>query len=293
MMNKSKVRQSALLLVYAVLEHGGDTSTFDYDLFWSIACEKEQDRYILAEAKAILHICRAAKDSARLLADRVQAVLDALQGDLTAARLREDVERYAHQASVFSSALAAQQMCLTDKRRDTTEQLARCNRDVIRLARAVEGLGRDMLPTFADYPAYRAVMEPLAAALRRHGRMLALCASVETPAALAASGEFTSLIRSAETLVELRPAAESLARAVLARREEADARMAACLENYSTERLDVVDKSILYLSLYEIEVNGLEMPIAVSEATALADTYSGSKSAPFIHGVLAALCCKD
>ncbi len=292
-MNKSKVRQSALLLIYSVLENGGDAASFDLGLFWSIAQEKEQDRYTMAEAKAIGHICRSLPDASRLLAERVQAVQDAMQGDLTTARLREDVERYARQASVLTAAFSAQQMSLVDKRRDTTDQLALCNRDVIRLARAVEGLGRDLLPTLADFPAYRAVWEPFAATVRRVGRILSLCAAVETPAALADSGEFAALVRCAETLAELRPAAEELALAVLARREEFDARIAACLENYSTERLDVVDKSILYLSLYELEVNGLAMPIAISEATALADAYSGSKSAPFIHGVLAALMRKD
>ncbi len=289
MMNKSKVRQSALILIYSVLENGGDAAAFDLDLFWSIAQEKEQERYTLAETKAIGHICRSAQDSARLLSERVDAVHGTTQGDLTTARLREDIERYARQFARFCGMVSDLQILLTDKRRDSAEPLARLNRDIILLARAVEGLGADLLPTLADFPAYRAVLEPFAATVRRFARMLALCAAVETPSALAGSGEFTALIRSAETLASLRPAAEELALAVLAHRAEYDTRIAERLENYSPERLDVVDKSILYLSLYELEVNGLDMPIAVSEATALADAYSGSKSAPFIHGVLAAL----
>ncbi len=289
MMNKSKVRQSALLLIYSVLENGGNVASFDLDLFWSIAQEKEQERYTIAEAKAIGHICRSAQDCGRLLAERVEAVHDAMDGDLTTARLREDVERYARRSAAFAATLVDQHLCLTSKRRETTDELADKNKELILLARAVEGLGRDLLPTLADYPMYRSVLEPFAAIVRRQARMLSLCASVETPTALAGSGEYTSLIRSAEMLRELRPAAEALALAVLARREAYDTRIAARLENYSPERLDVVDKSILYLSLYELEENGLEMPIAVSEATALADAYSGSKSAPFIHGVLAAL----
>ena len=37
-----------------------------------------------------------------------------------------------------------------------------------------------------------------------------------------------------------------------------------------------------------MDVNGLDTPIIVSEATALADAYSGGKSAPFIHGIISA-----
>ncbi len=288
MVNKSKIRQSALHLIYSVLENGGDTVTFDFDLFWQIAQEKDRDHFRQAQAKAIGHACRSAADSSRLLQERTSAVLDATQGDLTAARLREDVERYAAQSARFDAALKAQQLCLVDPRREGTGQLHLCNKDVMRLAAAVEGLGREMLPSFADYPAYRAVLDPFAAALRRRGRMLALCAAIDTPLVLEGA-EYASLVRYARTLQELRPAAERLARAVLAQRAAFDERLAAGLQNYSPERLDVVDKSILYLSLYELEFNKLDMPIAVSEATALADAYSGSKSAPFIHGVLAAI----
>ncbi len=293
MMNKSKVRQSALLLIYSVLENGGDSAAFNLDLFWSIAQEKERDRYAAAEARAIVHICRSAQEGAEQLALRVEAVHNAMDGDLTTARLREDVERYARRYGQFCSDLVLQNQCLTSKRRETSEPLTECNKNVIFLARAVSGLGRELLPTLVDYPAYREVLEPLGAVLRRLERMLALCASVETPTALAGSGEYTSLIRAAERLASLRPAAEKLGLAVLARRGEFDDRIAACLDNYSPERLDVVDKAILYLALYEVEVNGLEAPIVISEATALADAYSGSKSAQFIHGVLAALMRKD
>jgi transcription termination factor NusB len=50
----------------------------------------------------------------------------------------------------------------------------------------------------------------------------------------------------------------------------------------------VVDRCILYIALYELEYNKLDTPIVVSEANALADAYSGGKSAPFIHGVISA-----
>ncbi len=289
MISRSKIRQAALHLVYAVQENGGDTVGFPFDLFWEIAQEKDVDHFVNAQAKAIVHACRASRDSARLLGERAQAALDALHGDLTASRLREDIERYSAQSAVFDAALAAQRLCMDDKRRDGSGQLDLCNRDVLRLAAAVEGLGRALLPTLPDFPVYRSVLDPLAALLRRRGRMLALCAALATPGALEGQGDYAPLIRSAETLERLRPAAERLALGVLAHRAEYDARIDAQLHHFTTERLDAVDRCILYLSLYEMEENGLEMPIVISEATALADTYSGSRSAPFIHGILAAL----
>ncbi|MBQ8900685.1 MAG: hypothetical protein IJY72_07005 [Akkermansia sp.] len=286
--NKSKVRQSALSLIYAVEENGGGLQDFDLNLFWRISQEKETDHYRQALCKAIAHVARASADSARLLATRAQSVLDALHGDLTASRLVADIERLEKRSSEFDSALAAMRYCAKDKRQDTTDKLELCCRDVIALAIAVEGLGRDMLPSLADFPVYRKVLDPLKSAIMRRGKLMAAVAARATPLMLEGQQEFTGLVRCARVLEELRPAAEEFALAVLARKPQLEERLTALLQNYSTARLDVVDRCILYIALYELEYTKLETPIVVSEANALADAYSGGKSAPFIHGIISA-----
>ncbi len=288
MINKSKVRQSALGLIYAVEENGGELQNFDLNLFWRISQEKETDHYRQALCKAIAHVARASADSARLLATRAQAVLDALHGDLTASRLVTDLERLTKRSSEFDAALAAMRYCARDKRQDTTDKLELCCKDVITLAVAVEGLGRDMLPSLEDFPVYRKVLEPLKSAIMRRGKLMAAVAALSTPLMLEGQQEFTGLVRCARMLEELRPAAEEFALAVLARKPQLEERLTSLLQNYSTARLDVVDRCILYIALYELEYNKLETPIVVSEANALADAYSGGKSAPFIHGIISA-----
>lgn len=286
--NKSKVRQSALGLIYAVEENGGDLQNFDLNLFWRISQEKETDHYRQALCKAIAHVARASADSARLLATRAQSVLDALHGDMTASRLVEDMERLVKRSSEFDAALAAMRYCARDKRQDTTDKLELCCKDVITLAVAVEGLGRDLLPSLADFPVYRKVLDPLKSAIMRRGKLMAAVAALATPLMLEGQQEFTGLVRCARVLEDLRPAAEEFALAVLARKPQLEERLTALLQNYSTARLDVVDRCILYIALYELEYNKLETPIVVSEANALADAYSGGKSAPFIHGIISA-----
>ncbi len=288
MLNKSKVRQSALNLIYAVEENGGDLQGFDLNLFWRISQEKETDHYRQALAKAISHVARASSDSARLLETRIAAALDALRGDLTASGLVADLERVQKRSAEFESALAAMRYCARDKRQDTTDQLELCCKDVLNLAVAVEGLGRDLLPVLPDFPAYRPVLDSVKSAVLRRGRLLASVAALATPLALESPQEFAGLVRSARMLQELRPAAERLALAVLAEKPKLEARLEALLQNYSMARLDVVDKCILYIALYELMVNKLDTPIVVSEANALADAYSGGKSAPFIHGIISA-----
>lgn len=286
--NRSEVRKSALSLIYALLENGGDPNGFDMELFWSIAREKKQDHFNEAHAKAVLHVCRASGDSERLLAERSGALLAAMQGDLTTVALRDEVERFAGQSAAFESALAALNYSLRDKRREGTAQLTLCTHDVLRLAAILTTLGTDLLPRLADYPVYGSVTHPLAASIRRRCKLTAAAGALAEPMNLSESKEHAGLARQAADLHELRPAAEELALAVLSHREELEREISTHLNNYSLERLDTVDSCILLIALHELRFNKLEPAIVISEANQLANAYSGSKSAPFIHGILAA-----
>ena len=284
--SRSKVRQCALSFLYTYLTNG--CQPVDGELFWSIAQEKERDHLRTALAQAVLHACRDAVDSARLLADRLEQVKNHMHGDLTTAALREEIERYAAQSVAFDAALKSLQYSLGDKLRDSTAPLARRTGDALRLAAVVLAMGNDLQPAFADFPAYRQQLDSLAAAMKRRSRMLQVCAAFENPAALIGNKEYAGLARHAQDMQELRPAVETLVREIMARIPLMEQRLESLLTNYSVERLDYVDKAILFISLYELEENGLDVPIVVSEATALANAFSGSKSAPFIHGIIAA-----
>lgn len=284
--SRSKVRQSALSYLYTYLSNG--SQPMDSSLFWSISLEKERDHLRTAQAKALLHACRATADSARLLADRAETLENHMHADMTAATLREEIERYMNQSSNFDAAVKALQYCLGDKRRESTDQLALCNGDVMRLAAVVEALGRDLQPRFADFPAYRPLLDALTAAMNRRARMFQVCIALSTPLELGGNKEYVGLVRMAQDMEELRPAVENLVKGIIARIPLMETRLESLLTNYSLERVDMVDKAILYIALHELEENGLEVPIVVSEATALANEYSGSKSAQFIHGIIAA-----
>lgn len=288
MIPKSKVRQCALNVIYAVVCSGGDAQTMDWELLWSICSEKETDHYRHALCKAIDHVCRCNEDSARVLEVRAEAVATAMEGDFTSLPVREKLERYMKRSHEFDAAVAAMRYAVKDKRRDTTDKLEVCCQDVLALAGIVLEFGKELTDSFADFPAYAPILEPLAGTVNRRAKHIAACAALKDPAAHRDDKECAGLARQAQDLAELRPATEEFATAVLSHREELDALMAPLLQNYSTERLDVLDKCILYISLYELKYNKLEVAIVVSEATALARGYSGAKSAPFIHGIIAA-----
>lgn len=284
--SRSKIRQTTVAYLYAYLSHG--SQPLDAELFWSMAQEKERDHLRVAQAKALLHAGRDHADSARLLAERLEQVENHMHADMTAASLREEMAHFVRQSEQFDAACKALRYCLGDKRRDTTEQLALCVGDVLRLAAVADAMGQELLPKFADFPAYRPQLACLSAVINRRARMWQTCKGLAHPEELEHNKEYIGLVRLANDMQELRPAVEKLVREVMARLPMLETRLESLLTNYSIERLDVVDKAILYLSLYELETSGLDIPIVVSEAISLAHEFSGSKSAPFIHGVIAA-----
>lgn len=283
-----KVRRCALNLIYALLESGEDIDTFDKELFWSMALEKDTDHYRTALAKALLHAARNSGDSERLLLERSHTTEEAMEGDLTTAALREDISRYARQSAAFESAVEDLRLSLGDKRRDGTAPLAELSEQVLHAAKATLGLGAELLPALEDATPYRRETESYAALLRRRARMLESVAALSEPLNLPEQREIAGLQRLGHEMEELRPLTEELAESVFAKRADYDALLEGLLAHYSTERLDTVDKIILYISLHELRETKLPIAVVVSEATALANEYSGAKSAPFIHGLISA-----
>lgn len=286
------VRKTALGLIYSLIEHKESPDTFNYDTHWELALETERDRYRKALTKCILHATRQHSDLLRLLEQRITDAVGTLRGDLTASPLREELEGYLSRSLAFEAALKALRFSLGDKRRDGTEQLALCCSDCLTLAATLSQMADSLQTHLSDRPDYRRILDPVGTALRRHLPLLTLCSQLRDPATLADDSQYSSCADAALLLRELPRQAEDYARSVLKHSERFDAKIAPVLQHYTTERLDVIDRCILYIALYELTVRGLNVPIVVAEATALAHEYSGSKSAPFIHGIISALAAR-
>lgn len=85
----------------------------------------------------------------------------------------------------------------------------------------------------------------------------------------------------------VRSHAEELYRGVMGKMEEIDAMIVPVLENFSMERLSVVDRNILRLALYEMHwCDSVPPVVAISEAIEVAKRFGGPDSGRFINGVL-------
>lgn len=92
-------------------------------------------------------------------------------------------------------------------------------------------------------------------------------------------------IHNAKTSV--RQHAETLARGVLAHREEIDALIAPVLQNFRLERVANVDRNILRLAVYELlHQPEVPAPVILNEAIEIAKSLGAGESGGFVNGIL-------
>ena len=286
MLHQSKIRKTALLLIYAMLEQGASAQDFDYDIFWDLALAKDIDQVRLAQAKAIIHVCRASADLTDTLKTRGETLLAKAQTDGALLQRAGTVQRLLDCATALQEALATLRDAINDKRREGTDSLLEASRLVLQRAEHYLVLVHETEERLSELPGAKA--ENFCGAMRRLQRMLTGCTPLKEPEKMETKeAELLGFVQKSHELAALRPAAQQLAVDVYSHRDEWEESLSHLLRNYMPNRLDNVDKAILYLSLHELKYRKLDVRIVVSEATNLAHEFSGSKSAPFVHGIIA------
>lgn len=75
--------------------------------------------------------------------------------------------------------------------------------------------------------------------------------------------------------------------------KQIDALLASCAENWSVERMSIVDRSILRMAVYELlHCQDIPPKVAINEAIDLGKLFGSENSGAFINGVLDALYAK-
>ena len=92
---------------------------------------------------------------------------------------------------------------------------------------------------------------------------------------------------SARQVVEAREFAERLFHGVIAEQSALDQRLVACTENWTVERMSVVDRNILRLAAYELSFcDDIPAIATIDEAIELAKQFGDRDSPRFVNGIL-------
>lgn len=90
------------------------------------------------------------------------------------------------------------------------------------------------------------------------------------------------------SLFEGEPEAFALetAQAVAARAASLDERISASADDWSADRLGVLERNILRMGIYELEQQSVPREVAISEAVELAKRYTSDEAARLVNGIL-------
>ena len=81
--------------------------------------------------------------------------------------------------------------------------------------------------------------------------------------------------------------AETIAQGVLTHQEEIDEKIKSQLQNWSFERVAVIDRNILRIALFEmLHRNDIPPVVSINEAIELAKEFSTDESGSFVNGIL-------
>ena len=86
---------------------------------------------------------------------------------------------------------------------------------------------------------------------------------------------------------DIREFCHRLVKGTLSTLDEMDQQIRSCTENWSLERISVVDRNILRIAIYELfYIENIPVRVTLNEAIEIAKRFGQEDSASFINGVL-------
>jgi transcription antitermination protein NusB len=85
---------------------------------------------------------------------------------------------------------------------------------------------------------------------------------------------------------EVDPYAQEVAEGVAARAQELDRRITEAADDWTADRLGVVERNVLRIALYELDSGAVPVEVAIDEAVTLAKRYATEEAARLVNGIL-------
>ncbi|MEO0017496.1 MAG: transcription antitermination factor NusB [Verrucomicrobiota bacterium] len=287
MASRREIREAVVQFLYCADLEGGADPTGLREPFWEFVTESDRRGLQLAIFRTVIHLAHGREGRLEEFHARFTPAAAHLAAHPQAENQRRELQRIAELETAWNAAF------------DTLERLPRDQEDATVAENFSAGLARffqidrDLAATrqrflegMEDLPALRGQLEAVAASVRRLQRVSDRLRMVEEPEKFPDQGDLAKLRDSKASILGLRQKADMLVDAVLANKEAIDRALAAVVENFSPERIDPVDRAVLRLATYEIQMTTTPAKVAINEAIELAKRFGTTDSHRFVNGVL-------
>lgn len=287
MLSRNKIRQATLQYLYAAAQ----TPETEREGIWDILMEPFRGDYCKLKAKAISgHLTRDYPDKLRLFITRARETAAKLQHDPLTLPVRDLLQDILTREGEFNSSLNQLKKALhEDPSNDRGGLSAACDA-AQELNTALMQIRRRLLDMLKDFPAYNGIWPSLISSCNKLQEINDRINCLIHPDGRPSLVEIKKVLEAGQDAEELYREAKALGENILLRQDELDATINSALENYSPERVNIIDRAILRLGTYELlHRKDLAAPIVISEAIRLAECFSAAESPRFINGVLAGI----
>lgn len=288
MAKRRQIREAAVQLLYCAHLRGGTAPAEVRERFWHMASESARRQLLAATQRCILHLGQHFPIRHAEWLDRLPTARATIAANPDATPLTDALSRADAAASRLTATFHSLDRLPLDGHDDQVAAALEPALDhFFATLTEVRAAARGVADQAADFPTLAATLDPLLAALRRLDQIAARLEPLRQPAALPDQPEYTPVREAAAQLDGLREGAEEFVDQVLGHLDEIDPKLAAIVENYAPDRLDLVDRSILRLAAWEILFNpAVPNAVAINEAVEIAKRFGTSDSARFVNGIL-------
>lgn len=286
MLKRRNIREAAIQFLYlADLESGPDASEMQ-EAFWEIIQENGLKKLNQAKTKAILHVTQGRENRIPKLSQLACEAQSALKAAGATPQTIQALRHLLADEDKLSESIQRLKSCVESKSNEPIPDS---------LIQAVANANDSLIDTrltwleqIADQPHFEQRLEELNASINRLGRISQRLVSIDDPES--SIGDFAHLRESTADLLAFRQQTQTLVTSILKHKEGIDQALGAVIENYAPQRVDPVDRAILRLATYELQMSkDIPRAVTINEAIEIAKKYGSSDSARFINGVLDAI----
>ena len=287
MPTRRQIREATVQFLYCSDLEGGASPILLRDAFWQSLTETDRRNLLVATFRTVHHLAHGRETRLTEFVQRSQAATPHLTAVPAAERLLLELNRLLALESSWSIAYTTLERIPKDRDdNDVADEFESALESFFKIDRDLEFNRAQFLKLTEDFPSLKARTEAVAASVRRLQRVSDRLRMVEAPENFPEQADLTKIRQSKAEIADLQDRTDALVDAVLASKEEVDAKLSTLVENYTPERIDPVDRAILRLGTYELLKTQTPSKVIINEAIELAKRFGTTDSGRFVNGLL-------
>ena len=286
MLKRRNIREAAIQFLYFKALSGNDTDINADEDFWNITQESSLNKLNSARAKAILHVTEGRDNRLNKLNEQSPAAFTLLKATNDSTELASTLKKIIAQQKTLSKCVDQLKTTLKSKGADSTPaELIDLTKEANRVLPALYNNWHELLK---DIPQLTNKLEAITAAINHLSKASNRLDAIDDPNS--SLTDFAHLRSSDSEIKIARKTIKELVENVLHHQVEIDQLLSNTIENFQPERVDLVDRSILQLAVYEINYcDDIPRSVSINEAIEIAKRFGTTESSRFVNGVLDSL----